>query len=261
MEHLRALDAARTEMDVENGEDPGLSERIARRVVAALTVEPVSEAKTLDPEIAMLRNELLHLRHQLVAQSEEQLRRSDKTFAASEGREYAIRSSALSDAVENVAQKGELDERSAVQQMLIDERRMNINHYASSVFQLPALAAGALGFVLLIVARDIAVSFFPGFLPGSAIVERSASAFRLGGIFLCATGFWLLLRSYLATLRFLRFRVGTLEECSERGYGAAELLRIRNLLDRAVDVAGIHGAADWFEEKAGGNTHFSEERQ
>jgi hypothetical protein len=189
------------------------------------------------------------------------LRRSDKTFAASEGREYAIRSSALSDAVENVAQKGELDERSAVQQMLIDERRMNINHYASSVFQLPALAAGALGFVLLIVARDIAVSFFPGFLPGSAIVERSASAFRLGGIFLCATGFWLLLRSYLATLRFLRFRVGTLEECSERGYGAAELLRIRNLLDRAVDVAGIHGAADWFEEKAGGNTHFSEERQ
>lgn len=244
--HLKTLDAARTEIDVENGEDPLISEHVTRHVEAALSVSTTPRLNSPSEEVSALRSELLQLRSDLLAQSEKQLRRSEAIFRDDGPRNLALQKLAAADAEDVARQKNEIERRHMLENILAEERQLRVIHYLTSFFSFTNMGFLLAGVGLLLIANVISNN--PALLGYASKPQWEITVLGLhiwSAVFFVVAAIFIV-RTYIAADRYRRFRMSTVDEMALRNIPVAEIVKVRRELDQAVEKAGVRRAARWF---------------
>lgn len=269
-DHLRTLDAARTEVDVVDGEDAEIGPKVSKLVVAALADEPAPQKPQSDADAEELRH-LRQLRLQALERTESRIKRAGEEFGQDE-RSTAVRSSITPAADEVTRQKADIERREVIDKLMADERRFDPLLYMTLLRSPIFLASFIGGTAILLFADDVSRYFLSTFyridpnVIGSSLIEGLSNhmtqevnrgyrsillVFRLSGFLSVAVAIFYLIQNIIALMQFRRFRLQTLENISELKALPALLRRARMVMDQALDKVGARHAADWTQDKLG----------
>jgi len=240
-EHLRTLDAARTEVDVINGEEADADRALAEKVAKLLSTDPRLDTSH-DSSVEQL---LLDIRKRLLSQAEDQVRRAGVVFADGGGREDSIAAQVTTSAETLSKRQEDLRRRENIDRAMQAERqwdRAQLTLLLCSPAMVASLVAGTL-LLFLTVGDNLNMLGVP---------ERGYAQIKFllfaAAVSLLAFAGVSAVRNLSAAAAYQRFRITVLEEADEHGMPLTDFLKTRRQLDRALQEAGVRQAARWFED-------------
>jgi hypothetical protein len=250
-EHLRTLDAARSELDAVNGEASEVGPAVARLVAAALSAAPAPAEPSGEKAVEELREELLLLRRELLDSADAQVSRGKKVFA-SDDRSLAVGGTIVPDNDELARQRADLEKRQVADRIMAEEQRTDPLLLLSLLRSPLFLASFFPGIALLIFADDLSKAFTSGLYRGpdlQAFYSSMLVTFRFSGLLLVGMGIFFLFQNVVALVRFRRFRLLVFTNMMDDGAPIRAFRNAKATMDNAVEEVGIRHAAKWTESK------------
>jgi hypothetical protein len=228
--HVLALDAAFPELDLVNGEEPGIVERLPEIVGRALALAPEASP----PPAPFSLQELDYIRRAIVERAETQIVRSQEVFEK-DSRSEAVRQTSVADPEELASQKAEIG-RDAVYKDLMEEVRSNLSgRFFSGLLHSPSIL-GTIGLGLAVIL------FTRALITGDYYVHRSMSPYEelislvtsVGALVLIVIGAFLAVRLYIDFREFQRFQIQTLRRLYGDGAPISVFVDANNMVERAL---------------------------
>jgi hypothetical protein len=244
-EHLRTLDAARTEVDVVDGENSDIGPKVSGLVAAALAED--SELHQPNADFERIREELRQLRVQVLDRSSDQAARAEIQFGNDE-RAMAVRES-ISPAPDDIArQKADIDRRATIDKILADEQRFDPLPYLGLLRNLFFMAPLGFGVATLLFGTDLlqAVVRYP---TNSPIYLQFQLMVRLFGYSQLIVAAFVLFQNIMALMHLRKIRLETLENVVEEGADPVDLRRLRMAMTQDTEMIGPRRASAKIEAR------------
>jgi hypothetical protein len=211
VEHLRTFDAARTEVDVVNGEEPDIDESLTRLVARRLVADDEQDT----PSDGAEGQRLLDILKDLLSQAEDQVRRAGTVFGEGGGREHVI-GAQVTPSPESLARRQEdLRRRENIDRTMQTERRWDRTQLTLLLCSPVSVASVVLGGLLFFLGSGSTLAMMVG-VPEAIYAQIKFMALA-GGVMLFAVAGVTTVRNLSAAATYQRFRVTVLEELDEQG--------------------------------------------